>query len=426
MSARPSTDAIPAELRDEALAEQIAAECFAPNAGNGRVEFEPQEFEPEEFEVVTLEAFAAVDEPGADPLVGDGDDALIPENGDVMVYGDGGAGKTTLSLDAGFHLAAGDDWLGVKVPRRVRVLVIEGEGPRALFRKKAKRKLAAWTGSPLEGRIGILAEPWAAGTFADGSWRTALAECVREQRIDVVIAGPVTRLGMDEAGTLQQVRDFTALIGDVRQRAGRRLTSWLVHHENKGGTVSGAWEGAGDTLLHVEARGPGHTHLHVQKARWSSKHHGARFDLAWTDGEGFEVVEHERDHAAEIAALLSDGKWRTAKEIATPRDKPEPGIGAAVETVKVALDRRRDIFAERTGDAAIEVGRHPNATVYGLTSPQKSDKSDGVFQGSAGEGLTSDFPLRESEGPRSDPTAQLGLTSAAKSDESDSQQEAGP
>ncbi len=248
---------------------------------------------PREFRVSTLEDFAAVEEPGADALVGSEDAALIPKGGDVMIYGDGGAGKTTLTLDLGLHLAAGAAWLGIRVARPIRVLVIENEGPRPLFRSKLRRKLAGWDGPPLQGRVGIFESPWGEFTFTDEEWRTALAARVRDDEIDVLIAGPVTRLGMDEAGTLQQVRDFLSLVADVRARSGRRITVILVHHENKGGAVSGAWEGSGDTLLHVEARGLGHTCLRVQKARWSSEHHGITLDLAWTDGEGF-AVEHRR------------------------------------------------------------------------------------------------------------------------------------
>jgi RecA-family ATPase len=33
-----------------------------------------------------------------------------------MVDGDGGVGKTTLTIDLSCHLAAGDDWLGLAVP----------------------------------------------------------------------------------------------------------------------------------------------------------------------------------------------------------------------------------------------------------------------------------------------------------------------
>ncbi len=319
--------------------------------------------------VATLEEFIAVDEPGADPLLGSGDDALIPEGGDVMVYGDGGAGKTTLTIDAAFHLAAGDAWLGIRIARPVRLLIIENEGPRALFRSKLRRKFAAWTGSPLEGRVSIFEEPWGEFTFTDDDWRHALAARVREDAIDALLVGPVTRTGMNEAGTLQEVRDFLRLVAAVRVESGRRLVVILVHHENKGGAVSGAWEGSGDTLLRVEARGNGHTHLHVQKARWSSVHHGTSLELGWTDGEGFKV-EDARDYQAEVEALLADGTWRTAREIANKRDHHDkPGIGASIATVREVIRTSPDRFAERNGK---EVGRNARATVYGPNSAQSS------------------------------------------------------
>ena len=75
---------------------------------------------------MTAEEFAAIED-GADPLVGDSDNTLIPEGGDVMVYGDGGAGRDDVVLDLACHLAAGDDWVGFPVPRPVEVLLIENK-----------------------------------------------------------------------------------------------------------------------------------------------------------------------------------------------------------------------------------------------------------------------------------------------------------
>src|SRR5262245_45231653 len=87
--------------------------------------------------LVTLEDFAATEEEGAEPLLADADGgAVIPEGGDVMIYGDGGAGKTTLANDLACHLGAGDDWLGLPIADSKRVLLVELEGPRPLFRKK--------------------------------------------------------------------------------------------------------------------------------------------------------------------------------------------------------------------------------------------------------------------------------------------------
>lgn len=259
-----------------------------------------------ELTVVTLTDFANVAEEGAEPLLGDSDDILIPANGDVMMYGDGGAGKTTLCLDLACHLAAGVGWLTINVAQALGVLLVENEGPRPLFRAKARRKLEAWTGADLGGRVRIVEAPWAAFTFAAQSHREALAKVIADNEIDFVIVGPLAAAGMTDAGTLREVRLFIALCDDVRRRSGRNVTFLLIHHENKGGKVSGAWEGAGDTLFHVQGMGSGRTRLHIQKARWSTKWHAQTVELRWTDGESFAVeVKPEVSDDDAIVQLLA-------------------------------------------------------------------------------------------------------------------------
>lgn len=351
-------------------------------------------------ELVSLEEFVAVDEPGAVALVGQGESVLIPQGGDVMVYGDGGAGKTTLTIDLACHLAAGQQWVGIPVLAPARVLLIENEGPRALLRRKLNRKVRAWKGSPLQGRISVVGEPWGEFTFADRDWRDELVAAVGEYQIDVLIAGPLTRLGMDAAGTLQEVAAFMGHVAEVRRRSGRPLTVILVHHENKGGTVSGAWEGAGDTLLHVQAAGNGHTVLNVQKARWASEYHGKTLRLAWADGEGFTVgSDSDRDIAAEIEELLaSDGLWRTVREIAGKKDDPKlPGISAGEKVIKEALNGNRARFEMRTGDEAVDLERVSSSKLWGLRSgpnAHDADDADGAFLGGAEEGSASASTLK--------------------------------
>lgn len=305
---------------------------------------------PLELHAVTLDDFVAVDEPGAGALVGDAEGALIPENGDVMFYGDGGAGKTTLCVDLACHLAAGDDWLGVSVPRPARVLLIENEGPRPLFRKKLRRKRDGWTGSPLDDRIVVLEAPWGQLSFADPACRDALAAIVHKLEIDVIIVGPLTRSGMNEAGTLQEVRDFMTLVGQVREQSGRRVAVALVHHENKGGQVSGAWEGAGDTLFHVQGQGHGRIRLHIQKARWSSAHHATTLQLVWADDEGFALEDKpeldDQTLAEQIRAAIDQDPGTTWTKIgeATPgvnrqrRMAVRDGLLAAGQIVNVVKD----------------------------------------------------------------------------------------
>jgi hypothetical protein len=161
-------------------------------------------------------------------------------------------------------------------------------------------------------------------------------------------------------------------VAEFRRRSGRSLTVVLIHHENKGGKVSGAFEGAGDTLLHTEVRARGRTKLTFQKVRWSSEWHRQALDLGWTDGEGFEVIEEDRDLVAEIRVWLTLNPYSTAKEIATKKrnkradDTVEqiPGIQANETVVRDLLEARQDLFRSRTKEGAAEVGRHPTAVVW--------------------------------------------------------------
>ena len=351
---------------------------------------------PDDVAVVSLEEFAAVEEPGAAALLGSEDSALIPEGGDVMIYGNGGVGKTTLSIDLACHLAAGQEWIGIPVPRPVRVLLIENEGPRPLLRKKLRRKLAAWDGS-LDGNVRVFASPWGRFTFTTEAWREELALTVAGQDIDVLIVGPLTRVGMNEAGTLQDVVAFMDLVADLRDRCQRPLTVVLIHHESKSGKVSGAWEAAGDTLLHVQAAGNGHTVVFVQKARWSSAHSQQTLKLAWARGEGFRL-EADRDLLAEVQELLSDGEWRTAREIASKEDSG--GVGAARDGVQKLLDDHPELFCSRTGPDAQAVGRHPSATVWSEVAfgPKPPEPPPGLFGVETGGGLVAS-PLREATPP---------------------------
>ena len=192
----------------------------------------------------------------------------------------------------------------------------------------------------------------------------------------------------------------------------RPLTVGLIHHEGKNGTVSGAWEGSGDTLLHVEARGNGYTSIHVQKARWSSAHHNTTLELAWADGDGFRLKE-PRSLIDEVVALLSDGEWRTARQIAAPEEKA--GIGANVDSVKAPLDEHPERFESRTGEAARALRRNPNAVLWSVTRASESGESHTDFLGGGPGSDSLTPPLRESEAPRHPRPQTPGLTQTPES-----------
>jgi hypothetical protein len=252
----------------------------------------------EEIRIVPLPEFTSVEEPGIEALLGTVDQNLIPVGGDVMLYGDGGAGKTTLAIDLAFHLASGLDWLGMPVEIPRAVLLIENEGPRPLFRRKLRKKLTSWEGPPLAERLHVWEVPWAGFSFTEQDMRAQLAQVIFERQIDLVIAGPVTQLGMEDAGTIREVRHFAENVALVRERSLRPVASMLVHHESKSGRVSGAWEGVGDTLLHVSGSGHGKTRVNIQKARWGPAYHATTLHLRWSEGQGFEAEAADENRPA--------------------------------------------------------------------------------------------------------------------------------
>jgi hypothetical protein len=88
------------------------------------------------FRIVDFTTFVSTEEPSAEPLLGSATETILPADGMLLMYGDGGAGKTTLTIDAVSHLASGQNWLSVDVERPVKTLLIENEGPRGKFRHK--------------------------------------------------------------------------------------------------------------------------------------------------------------------------------------------------------------------------------------------------------------------------------------------------
>lgn len=291
----------------------------------------------ESVEFLAVEEFVARVEPQAKPLAIDADGGtVLPATGLAMVYGTGGAGKTTLWLDAAMHLTAGIDWLDgcVRPVRKLRVGWIENEGPREEFRRKLERKHAAWKGRIKRGRLLVFDRPWSKFDLRRDEHRSELARVVAEHDVDLLIVGPLHRLGMEGGGTPDEVRAFTALIEAVQERCLRPVLFVVIHHDNRAGQVSGAWEGVPDLLVHVQGQGNGRLRVFWQKARWSAALHATGLNLAWAEGEGFAVEEKpeldEEAIAEAIVAAISD----------------EPGIGwtkVAERTPGIRDTRRREV-----------------------------------------------------------------------------------
>jgi hypothetical protein len=138
--------------------------------------------------------------------------------------------------------------------------------------------------------------------------------------------------------------------------------------------------GRPDAMLALEKRKDNQARLTFAKVRWQGRERGA-YLLDFDPGtETFTFVKEEegeeRDYGVEIEEFLEGKPPKTSREIGDE-------IGASRDKVEEAPRAHPDRFDRLTGDAAKAAGRHPNAVLWCLASPQKPDEPDGLFQGVA-------------------------------------------
>lgn len=252
----------PFTLTDEAVLQIHIAHDAAKHTNGDR---------PTGLMVLPLGDFLERDYPPPEALLGTPADHLFLARGTfLLLYGDGGAGKSTLTIDAVAHLAAGRDWLNITVPRPVRTLLIENEGSAGLFQTKLQDKVDQWDCSyNWRENVFVYAEPWGGFTFADPAMREQLRMVCAVYQIDLIVANPLFGIGGPGSGKPEE----TSLFVDWLKEAGLWTGGpalWLLHHENKLGQVSGDWARQPDTVISLEQDGDApRSKLTWEKVRWT-------------------------------------------------------------------------------------------------------------------------------------------------------------
>jgi hypothetical protein len=209
---------------------------------------------------------------------------------------------------------------------------------------------------------------WASITLKDGETRTRLQHFLDALHVDLVIADPLSGLGMDGVGSPADTQAFVDLLRLVG--LGDTVAWWILHHFRKDPTADeieqfrGAWSGHGDALLALKSIDGDRARLSFPKLRWAKTREPLilRRDR---DTASFTVVaegENDRDYAAEILEHLAGGDWSTASELERSREKG--GIGANRTTV-------RDMLQLLTEQGLLEYaegppGKAPNAKCWRL------------------------------------------------------------
>ncbi len=302
-----------------------------------------------------LAEFLAIEDHHAPALVGTADETLITAGGFLLMAGQGGASKTTLSLDAIAHMASGTAWLGWPVDRPVRCLIIENEGPRPKFREKLQSKLDAWQGAAFQDNVYVLAEPWTRFGLDDEGLRRELREFLVQEKIDLVLGDTLDSLGVQGVGSPDETRLFLTWLREVGLFDD--VAWWLLHHFNKAPhrdviqQLSGAWGGHPDAILGVKKEGKHRTKLTWAKLRWATEPEDPVQLLQWqTDTRGFAIVEQqpevEDDEIHErIAEFLAGVHEASGREVQQGVQGQNKRIG---ELLKEGLEEGR--YVNRSGN----------------------------------------------------------------------------
>jgi Bifunctional DNA primase/polymerase, N-terminal/AAA domain len=260
--------------------------------------------EPErQYEFCGLDDFLKHPFPQAEPLLGEAGQCFLAVGSLLLVYGADGAAKSTWTIDGIAHMAAGQTWLGIPVPRPVRFLVIENEGPPALFQQKLSEKAETWEGESWRQNVMIYADPWGAFSFADVGARAALTAFCDQHKIDVVVANPTLGLGVAGSGKPEETQSFMDWLVECGLKSSRAF--WLLHHENKAGQISGDWGRHPDTKVQLQADGrQPRTRLIWEKTRWAvlpTEEQPKSCMLEW-------IIETKGYRPVEIAVGATDGE----------------------------------------------------------------------------------------------------------------------
>lgn len=329
----------------------------------------------------------------AKPLLGAGEDMILPAGGLGIVSGKPGVGKTTFAVDAAFHLASGVDWLGESVPRPLNILLIENEGPREPFRRKLEQKRQSWP-HEIEGGLFVYAERWGAATFADSGQRVRLRRFLEGEEIDLVIADPLGSLGVEGVGSPAETREFVSLLKELGLF--EQVSFWLLHHFRHGrkepvtseiDELSGSWGGHVDALLMLKEEAGERIRLSFPKLRWGQPRKPLIVKRL-VESAGFEVVAE-----AEAGVDEEAGKARILAFLEEHPPSPEGPLGVSTRKVEEGAGGRRENvrrwLQELEGDGLVDgspggPGRGGRGTYWKLSS-HAGLSSPGLFGANPGE-----------------------------------------
>lgn len=286
--------------------------------------------------------FATHEFPVAEPLLGEPGRILLAVGSLLMAYGADGCGKSTWTIDAMVHMAAGADWLGITVPRPVRACIIENEGPPSLFQQKLRNRIGCWDGADPTANLFVFRGPWGEFSFADPDARAALRDFCDEHQIDVVAANPTLGLGVATSGRPDDTQQFVDWLVECGLKTTRSF--WLLHHENKAGQISGDWGRHPDTKVALQRDGnKPRTKLDWAKTRWATLEPEEKVVmLEWvTETQGYTVTELDKIGASTTELDAAIDAFMAVQKLAST-NKIHSNVKGTNSRITARLEARYD------------------------------------------------------------------------------------
>ena len=284
-------------------------------------------------------------DPGPTPFVVEG---LLTDGGIGAIQGSPKVGKTWVVLELATAIVTGRAAFGrFAVPEPGAVMVVLEESGRAALRRRLD-KLARGYALASEAFADLHFSANRRVRLNDRAWQERILDAAKELRPKAIFLDPLARMkgALVDENAQRELGPVLDFLRDLRDASGAAVV--FVHHAGHDGTRlrgSSDLEAYWESKVTVTRDDEGVCSL-VAEHREAEATEPLRYLLAFDAptetvrlvplDRASDETAPERDHEAEVRALVADGKWRTATEIA---QADRGGIGAKRPAVEAILDR---------------------------------------------------------------------------------------
>lgn len=360
----------------------IRVESRGRNSADGAEGSQTDEKRSFSIEVLTARALCAMpDPPRSDELLG----PLVMRGCRTIIGGHTGEGKSTYTAALVAAIVKGEPFLEWQGAGGCALVLDLEQGLRTVKRVLREAGLAD------SDDVDYARIPDGLALDKNVHDIAAVLEVLERKPYDVVVLDPHYKAHRGESNEERPMVDFMRQLDAWRTQFGFALVL-PCHYRKPSREIKGtptihdlfgssAIVRGAEVVIGLERKSDGYSRLHFFKDREGELPVGEAWGLLFDREQGFRRDPkdgEERDLAAELVELFTDGEWRTVAQAAKPKSKA--GIGANRNAVLATLKGRSDLFASVAGAA---LGRSPQGVFWNLLkAAEQVEQVGGPAQGS--------------------------------------------